>query len=74
MDLWKPGHDDEVNEEDGGGEEGEDADCQDGPVLEENIITLFGEEVPAFWFLGKYRQLWIRSPCSGRWRCQSAPA
>ena len=33
--MWKPGHDDEVNEEDGGGEEGEDADCQDGPVLED---------------------------------------
>ena len=48
MMMWKPGHDDEINEENGGGDEGEDADCQDGPVLKENIITLFGEEVPAY--------------------------
>ena len=35
MMMWKPGHDDEVNEENGGGDEDEDADCQDGPVLQD---------------------------------------
>ena len=38
MMMWKPGHDDEINEENGGGDEGEDADGQDGPVLEDRQL------------------------------------
>ena len=37
----RPGHDDKINEKDDGGDEGEDADCQDCSILKiRQLVTM----------------------------------
>ena len=48
--AWKkkPGHDDEVDEEDDGGDEGEDTERQDGTILHLEWYSAWGSESYTF--------------------------